>query len=45
MEIVEVVKLIFQYGGTVIMAGLFVWLYYRYFVLVFLVVLYCLLAF
>lgn len=27
MEIGEIVKLIFQYGGTVIMAGLFVWVF------------------
>ena len=27
MEIGEVVKSIFQYGGTVIMAGLFVWVF------------------
>lgn len=27
MEITEIVKSIFQYGGTVIMAGLFVWVF------------------
>lgn len=27
MEIAEIVKSIFQYGGTVIMAGLFVWVF------------------
>lgn len=27
MEISELIKLIFQYGGTVIMAGLFVWVF------------------
>lgn len=25
MEIAEILKMIFQYGGTVIMAGLFIW--------------------
>ena len=27
MEIGEIVKIIFQYGGTIIMAGLFVWVF------------------
>ena len=27
MEIAEVIALIFQYGGTIIMAGLFVWVF------------------
>ena len=27
MEITEIVRIIFQYGGTVIMAGLFVWVF------------------
>lgn len=27
MEIAELIKLIFQYGGTVIMAGLFIWVF------------------
>lgn len=27
MEIAEIIKLIFQYGGTIIMAGLFVWVF------------------
>ena len=27
MEIAELIKLILQYGGTVIMAGLFVWVF------------------
>lgn len=28
MEITEIIKAIFQYGGTIIMAGLFVWLFF-----------------
>ena len=28
MEIIEIIKAIFQYGGTIIMAGLFVWLFF-----------------
>lgn len=27
MDFMEVVKILFQYGGTVIMAGLFVWVF------------------
>ena len=27
MEITEIIKMIFQYGGTIIMAGLFVWVF------------------
>ena len=27
MEIAEILKMIFQYGGTVIMAGLFIWVF------------------
>ena len=27
MEIAEIIKIIFQYGGTIIMAGLFVWVF------------------
>lgn len=27
MDIMEIVKILFQYGGTVIMAGLFVWVF------------------
>ena len=27
MEIIEIIKMIFQYGGTIIMAGLFVWVF------------------
>ena len=27
MDIVEIIKLLFQYGGTVIMAGLFIWVF------------------
>lgn len=27
MEIAEIMKLVFQYGGTVIMAGLFIWVF------------------
>lgn len=27
MDITEVIKSVFQYGGTVIMAGLFVWVF------------------
>lgn len=27
MDLAEVIRLIFQYGGTVIMAGLFVWVF------------------
>ena len=27
MEIAEIVKMVFQYGGTVIMAGLFIWVF------------------
>ena len=27
MEIAEIIKLVFQYGGTVIMAGLFIWVF------------------
>ena len=28
MEIIEIIKAVFQYGGTIIMAGLFVWLFF-----------------
>lgn len=28
MELIEIIKAIFQYGGTIIMAGLFVWLFF-----------------
>lgn len=28
MEVLEIIKAIFQYGGTIIMAGLFVWLFF-----------------
>jgi hypothetical protein len=27
MEVVEIVQAVFQYGGTVIMAGLFIWVF------------------
>lgn len=27
MDIMEVIKSVFQYGGTIIMAGLFVWVF------------------
>ena len=28
MEFIEILRAIFQYGGTLIMAGLFVWLFF-----------------
>lgn len=27
MDIIETIKIVFQYGGTIIMAGLFVWVF------------------